>query len=34
MYNGVRKKKRENLQDEKLVQTWCQNLCMSKTNHM
>jgi hypothetical protein len=30
MYKGIRKKKRENLQDVKLVQTRCQNLSMSK----
>jgi len=30
MYKGIRKKKRENLQDVKLAQTKCQNLSMSK----
>ncbi len=30
MYKEKRKKKRENLQDVKLVQTRCQNVSMSK----
>jgi hypothetical protein len=30
MYKWIRKKKRENLQDVKLVQTRCQNVSMSK----
>jgi len=34
MYKGIKKKKRENLQAGKLVQAWCQNLWMSKINHM
>jgi hypothetical protein len=30
MYKGIRKRKRENVQDVNLAQTKCQNLSMSK----
>jgi len=34
MYKGIRKRKRENLQDVKLSQTRCQNPSMSKINRL
>jgi hypothetical protein len=34
MYKGIRRRRRENLQDVKLAQARCQNLPMSKTDHL